>query len=480
MAVTVTFYTFSKNPDSTARPSGGRDFECEIIAPSSVISPQILLSLGGGNPSGYNFAYISDFNRYYWVTDWTYDKGLWAASLSVDVLATYRDEIGSSSQYILRAASEQNGYVIDSFYPTTAKWTTITTQAASAPFFKDLPNGEYILGVIGQGGVQMGAVSYYGMSPPAFQAFSEYLFSDDILNDVGTDQPVYGFDDQGRLHEDTVKRDLPFLKTQFNPAQYIVSCMWLPFVPTESPAASSIRLGWWDIPAGAVGVGSTWEKVLPIAVPAHPQQPQRGYYLHSNPYSRFTLICPPFGQIPLDGSYFVEAASINLRFTVDTLSGMGALSVETPAGAVIHRQTSQIGVPISVGQMLSNEGGIAMSAIGAIAGTTAAAMMGRFGDAATTAATGISTALNTPLAQTTISGSNGSRAEYGVVPKLISQFATVTDEDTERYGSPVCGIRTISNLKGFILCGNPEIELAATSAETEKVKSYMRGGFYFV
>lgn len=480
MAVTVTFYTFSKNPDSTARPSGGRDFECEIIAPSSVIAPQIRLSLGGGNPSSYNFAYIADFNRYYWVTDWTYDKGLWTASLSVDVLATYRDEIGSSSQYILRAASERNGYVIDSFYPTTAKWTTITTQAAAAPFFKDLPNGEYILGVIGQGGVQMGAVSYYGMSPPAFQAFSEYLFSDDILNDVGTYQPVYGFDDQGRLHEDTVKRDLPFLKTQFNPAQYIVSCMWLPFVPTESPAASSIRLGWWDIPAGAVGVGSTWEKVLSIAVPAHPQQPQRGYYLHSNPYSRFTLICPPFGQIPLDGSYFVEAASLNLRFTVDTLSGMGALSVETPTGAVIHRQTAQIGVPISVGQMLSNEGGIAMSAIGAIAGTTAAAITGRFGDAATTAATGISTALNTPLAQTTISGSNGSRAEFGIVPKLISQFATVTDEDPERYGSPVCGIRTISSLKGFIMCGNPEIELAATSAETEKVKSYMRGGFYFV
>ena len=480
MAVTVTFYTFSKNPHSTARPSGGRDFECEIIAPSSVITPQILLSLGGGNPSGYNFAYIADFNRYYWVTDWTYDKGLWTASLSVDVLATYRDEIGSSSQYILRAASERNGYVIDSFYPTTAKWTTITTQAASAPFFKDLPNGEYILGVIGQGGVQMGAVSYYGMSPPAFQAFSEYLFSDQIFDKIGKEQTIWGFDDQGKLITKTVDRDINVVKTQFNPAEYIVSCMWLPFVPTESPAASSIRLGWWDIPAGAVGVGSTWEKVLPIAVPAHPQQPQRGYYLHSNPYSRFTLICPPFGQIPLDGSYFVEAANLNLRFTVDTLSGMGALSVETPSGAVIHRQTAQIGVPISVGQMLNNSLNMGIGVVGSLVGTVAAGFTGNIGGATTAAVTGITTALDTPLAQTTISGSNGSRAEFGIVPKLISQFATVTDEDHERYGSPVCGIRTINSLNGFIMCGHPEIELAATSAETEKVKSYMRGGFYFV
>lgn len=480
MAVTVTLFSFSKNPDSTARPTGGRDFACTIISPSSVISPEIRLSLGGSNPSGYNYAQIPDFNRYYWITDWTYDAGIWIATLTVDVLATYRDQIGASSQYVLRAASERNGYILDTFYPTTAKWTTIVTQADSAPFFKDLPNGEYILGVIGKGGSQMGAVSYYGMSPPAFLAFSEYLFSDDIFDKVGKEQTIWGFDAQGNLVTETVNRDITVVKTQFNPAEYIVSCMWLPFVPTESPAVSSIRLGWWDVPAGAVGVGGTWEKVLSIPVPAHPQQPTRGYYLHANPYSRFTLICPPFGQIPLDGSYFVEAATLNLRFTVDTLSGMGSLSVETPTGAVIHRQTAQIGVPISVGQMLNTGLNAGINFAGSLAGTIAAGFTGDFAGAADTAITGITTAVNTPLAQTSIIGSNGSRAEYGFIPKLVSQFAFVADEDVQRYGCPVCGIRQINTLKGFVMCGMPEIELEATSAEIEKVKEAMRGGFFYV
>ena len=182
----------------------------------------------------------------------------------------------------------------------------------------------------------------------------------------------------------------------------------------------------------------------------------------------------------MDGSYFVEAATLNLRFTVDTLSGMGSLSVETPAGAVIHRQTAQIGVPISVGQMLNNGLNTGINFAGSLAGTIAAGFTGDFAGAADTAITGITTAVNTPLAQTSIIGSNGSRAEYGFIPKLVSQFATVADEDVQRYGCPVCGIRQINTLKGFVMCGMPEIELEATSAEIEKVKEAMRGGFFYV
>ena len=163
MAVTVTLFSFSKNPDSTARPTGGRDFDCTIISPSSVISPEIRLSLGGSNPSGYNYAKIPDFNRYYWITDWTYDAGIWIATLMVDVLATYRDQIGASSQYVLRAAAEGDGYIMDTLYPTTDQYTIQTTPISGQPFYKDLVNGEYILGVIGAGssGLQMGAVTYY-------------------------------------------------------------------------------------------------------------------------------------------------------------------------------------------------------------------------------------------------------------------------------------------------------------------------------
>ena len=48
-----------------------------------------------GNPSFYNYAYISDLgNRYYFIRDWTVSEGhLWTAHMEVDVLASWKASI---------------------------------------------------------------------------------------------------------------------------------------------------------------------------------------------------------------------------------------------------------------------------------------------------------------------------------------------------------------------------------------------------
>ena len=481
MAVTVTLFSFSKNPDSTARPTGGRDFDCTIISPSSVISPEIRLSLGGDNPSGYNYAKIPDFNRYYWITDWTYDAGIWIASLMVDVLATYRDQIGASSQYVLRAAAEGDGYIMDTLYPTTDQYTIQTTPISGQPFYKDLVNGEYILGVIGAGpsGLQMGAVTYYAMSPPAFAEFASQLFNDDAWIELTKTDEVAVPDGNGGVIKTDVNINLSTLKTSFNPAQYIVSCMWLPFVPTEGSAGSEIKLGWWSIPAGVVSVSGWWEKSFTVTVPAHPQL-ARGYYLHMPPYSRYTLYFPPFGTIPLDGSYFVTDASLTLNVRVDLISGQGTLTITTAAGAVIGRYAAQIGVPISVGQLLSNEWSAGMSALSGVTGGVASALTGDVMGAIKGVGSAIADAFTWQLPQVSAKGGNGSRAEYGYTPVLVSQFARVVDNSPEILGKPLCKVKTLSSIPGYIMVTKPEIELKATSAEIEKVKEAMRGGFFYV
>lgn len=481
MAVSVTLYSFSKNPDSTARPSGGRDFDCTIISPSSVVSPEIRLNLRDTNPSSYNYAEIPDFNRFYWITDWTYDAGIWTASLMVDVLATYRDQIGDSEQYVVRSAAEGDGFIMDTLYPTTDQYTISTTPISGQPFFKDLVNGEYILGVVGAGqsGLQMGAVTYYAMSPPAFAAFADNLFNDDEWIKLTKTDEVAVPDGNGGVIKTDVEVNLSTLKTEFNPAQYIVSCMWLPFVPTEGSAGSEIKLGWWSIPAGVVSVSGWYEKTFTVTVPAHPQL-ARGYYLHMPPYSRYTLVFPPFGTIPLDGSYFVQAATLNLNIRVDLISGQGSLTITTPAGAVIGRYSAQIGVPISVGQLLSRETAAGLSAAAGIAGGVASAAMGDFAGAIKSAGSAIAEAFTWQLPQMTIKGGSGSRSEYGYTPVLISQFARVVDDSPKLLGKPLCKVKTLSSIPGYIMVTKPEIDLKATSAEIEKVKEAMRGGFFFV
>ena len=99
MGFTVNLYTLSKRDNSTKRPTGnGTQFSCIIKSGSGILHPTISLDLGKTNdPSQYNYAYIPDFDRYYFIEEWYFDRALWTASLKVDVLATYKTEIGNSN-----------------------------------------------------------------------------------------------------------------------------------------------------------------------------------------------------------------------------------------------------------------------------------------------------------------------------------------------------------------------------------------------
>ena len=59
---------------------------------TSVISPVVLMELE--NPSGYNYAYIPEFGRYYFISDMvSVRNGLWRISMKVDVLESFKNYI---------------------------------------------------------------------------------------------------------------------------------------------------------------------------------------------------------------------------------------------------------------------------------------------------------------------------------------------------------------------------------------------------
>ena len=86
---------------------------------STITHPVIDLAIVSGDPAslGYNYAYIAAYNRYYFVTEWTYALGIWTCRLSVDVLASYKTAIGALSKYVTRSASQYDLDVQDSMYP---------------------------------------------------------------------------------------------------------------------------------------------------------------------------------------------------------------------------------------------------------------------------------------------------------------------------------------------------------------------------
>lgn len=93
---------------------------------TSVVSPVLMIE--GENLTGYNYAYIPEFNRFYYITDITSVRtGLWQVSMRVDVLMTYSVEIKQLTAVLERQENIYNLYCEDNML-TTLAYDNVYTQ----------------------------------------------------------------------------------------------------------------------------------------------------------------------------------------------------------------------------------------------------------------------------------------------------------------------------------------------------------------
>lgn len=99
MAITITAYSFSKRSNSTARPTAsGTDFSVSLKDRCSYDRPTFLLNHSGT----FSYNYIVWGTWYYFVTDVTIERtDLISVTCDIDVLATYKTEIGNTSAFVL-------------------------------------------------------------------------------------------------------------------------------------------------------------------------------------------------------------------------------------------------------------------------------------------------------------------------------------------------------------------------------------------
>jgi hypothetical protein len=83
------------------------------------------------------------------------------------------------------------------------------------------------------------------------------------------------------------------------------------------------------------------------------------------------------------------------------------------------------------------------------------------------------------MPQVQSSGSNGSKVSYIQTPNIVTEFRTIVDEDNITIGRPLCAVRTISSIPGFIQCENVDIDISGSPAEKSAVISFMEGGFFY-
>lgn len=458
MAIDVNFYTFDKKSNSTKRPTeAATTYKCNLIEPTSFTAPDIAL-VAPAKPTAYNYAYIPEFSRYYFIQDWAFSAGLWRASLSVDVLASYRDYIGSQKQYVLRSASSFDTNIIDTLYPTkndvhlSVKSGTTLDNGEANPFKYSLTDGRFIVGIINGDSNAVGCVSYYSFTNSQFRALCAKL--------LGTTDWMYnGIEEIGE----------ELTKILFNPFQYVASCIWLPIIGIGG-SATTVKYGWWDLGVSATRINGTITGAsIAFEIPKHPQQ-ARGAYLNGAPFARYTLDWPCFGRIPLDANILKNFNSIVADVYIDPVSGIGTLRI-SPGAVPIYTQQTQIGVPIQLAQMASDYIGTVSNVASGIASALSFDVGGLF--------TSIGNAVESAMPTLSTMGKNGSYSAFRFSPLLCGEFYTVVDDDNEHLGRPLCRDVTPSSIPGYMLCADVELEIPCTHPELENIVSIMEAGFYY-
>lgn len=409
----VSLYTFQKRRNSTKRPTTpDLTLSGEIKEDFTPLSFAMTFNFAdNGQIPAYNYAYIANFGRYYYITDWVFVGGQWRGSFTCDVLATYKTEILASNQFVSRCASEKMDGLTDTSYPTISG-SNMGSEETVAQFnfwgtgFED---GTIVMGVIGNSDKNTGAVTYYALSVDGYNTLMDSLL-DNISWASITD----------------ISANLQ--KALVNPMQYVASVVWLPLYDMDfigssgAPQADivqTIRLGWWDFSIAPTyyarilhnPLALSWDYTTRkkyISLGKHPQSASRGAWLTLAPYSKYVFTFLPFGQFELDTTelYGFEYMGFDVRihsYTGDAILTLyAAHDDQGTSDKVLMTVNANVGVPLPVGQISLDIGNMDSA-------LTSAALMGATEIASNLSTPAVETTRSTPSAHSKTTHSQGGR-----------------------------------------------------------------------
>ena len=534
------------------------DEGCAYISPIRYYG----LQAGLGHMYDFNYAYIPDLKRYYYIGNRVYSLGLWTMELRLDVLATHKNAIGASTHYIERCSYESNPYVIDSIYPLQTNQTlTIQKPEKVGEYYPSIfgttITPSYVVGIIGgidstwaatlqaAGDIYNGSVVYFLLTEAQMGKFITSLMENVDLYDIPVSE---------------LSKNLQ--KQLINPIQYIHSISCVPFYPAplDYYYVKSYQLGftyvdvpdratesWRILPAPTVGGNTTDNGYMvknqcDIRMPLHPSYTDKGHWVLSDPYSKYVLHVGPYGEIQIPSGEIMRAtvhgsgdsAYLQLYITTvfDISTGECTLFLafdSTSCDDAFLEVTKNLSIPIPVHQAMQDVAShrqarrdlayqqigavmdIAKSVVGFTGGGTSVSGgetvtdmggesitvgEGRLGRANIGGSGPISTALNaqakmmntidsaTRANQVTISG-NGNEGSYMsfnqdlCTPRMFCYFSPFVEEYNEEKGRPLCKVKQISTIPGYIQCSGAEIETYGVVSENEAIASFLNGGFYY-
>lgn len=459
MSITVSFTSLSKRDNSTKQLTMSVTHSCNFKNGCSMLNPTLLLEISSNTFPDYTEFKIDD--RYYKVTDIrSVRNNLFEIDGKVDVLASFKTQIGASTEYVVRSASTSDPLVIDKLYPTKSdpifESKLFEGDLSAGPNGKIYRTGTYVIGIKNKYGKY--GLSFYALTPTQMENLMSYMFSDVWLDATDITQNLQ--------------------KMLNNPMDYISCCYWYPLniQPPSQTFNTNIWFGYWNSHVEGYEIQESARiQVLydTVTLVGHPQI-SRGKYLNGSPFTRLRAVIFGFGSIPLDSSLVLESTdnslTIGAYIRLDLFTGTGELKLSSQHGD-IQSLTAMVGVPVQISQVTQDLIKPMISVLKASESFARENVIGTI--------SGITDALRECFPQVQTMGAIGSPAAYQEAARIEANYFLLTDEDQAQLGRPLCSPRQINTLSGYIKCENVDIDIACTDSERKEIIAYMENGFFY-
>lgn len=462
MAYKIKLGTFKKHENSTAQPNTASwlEYDVNLKDGADLLRPVLTLNISFNLLAGYNYAYF--MNRYYFIVDKRAVRtDLCSVGLKLDVMATYKTDIGSTSMYILRASAASDGDLIDNFYAATGDISYGHSEDGTyTPAWANYNLGVYVVNICGT--TTTGNSTLYALTPSQFRTLIGNLYTN-----------IDGF--QPADVKEAVQKLLGG-----SPEKLVSSAMWFPALAFTGTAINPIMVGGWNSQTAGTLITDPIKQLNPITltIPKHPQAATRGSFLNLAPYSTYTLTLPIFGSVNIDTTMIKDETTLYVNISIDALTGQARAIVHAGNGPIIANLTAQMGASIPL-QGQSNGASIISSIGSTLAGFMGLATGGAAAPVAGALVGGIGAAVNALTGTSCSIGSGGGALTLMIASQVNSVHLAIADEDNTNNGRPYCKVTTPSALTGYIQAYKSLVEIDGTLEEQEEIAGYIENGFYY-
>lgn len=463
-------WDFIKDRKSTKVPdTEGTEVNIKLKENTSITTPTFILSFDT-TPV---FTYCQYMFYYYFVEDITFlSNNQYEVHCNIDVLATYREDILSSTQYILRSASDYDVLLDDNVFEPQQNGIITMTQSLSN-LNKD---GVYIVKYGSSTSAQYGVTYRCGTKT-------------EIGNFI---KGCYDLNNWQNLVDITFEK---LQKTVFDFSQYIQEIYWLPVAISDIENQYSIVpfVGAWQITSGEGGTKEFLDDYY-LALGTQITIPNRyynDYRDYEKKFTQFLLDIPGVGSINIDPREVYKG--LEIQYAIDLKTGDAKHAISTSDGVLLTTIRCNYKVPVSyatfnnnfvkgANQVIEGVTGVFTSAAGVATGTVAANMPsigGNLGNYAQNFGGVISGLVELGSITTHMCNAQGSMADINTnnYYSLTRYVYNCAEQPLLNIGRKLHQYRQLSSLSGYCQCLDAILNTDAYGQIKQIILDYMNNGF---